>query len=139
MTIEKANGPSGAATPTRAGAIELVSPSHREHTHPRRNVKPGITIRVLPDGDPVSIPGGRAAETMRLLILHGARGFTSGEASVYRWARRTSEYIRGLRVLGVPIVTRREHTSDGSWVGRYILDAEVQVVRDAACEAANDE
>ncbi len=139
MTISNENGPSGGATPTRADTIELTTLSLHEHSHTARNVKPGITIRVLPDGDPVSIPGGRAAETMRLLILHGARGFTSGEASVYRWARRTSEYIRGLRVLGVPIVTRREHTSDGSWVGRYILDAEVHVVRDAACEAANDE
>jgi len=139
MTSKKENGPSGAATPTRAGAIELATPSHREHTHPGRNVKPGITIRVLPNGDPVSVPGGRAAETMRLLIFHRARGFTSGEASVYRWARRTSEYIRCLRVLGVPIVTRRERASDGTSVGRYILDAEVLVVHDAACEAANDE
>lgn len=136
--IDHKNGPSGAATPTRAEAIGFVSPRPDFDTATTPKKKPEIAVRVLPLGGVIHVPGGRLAETMRLLISSGPRGFTSGEASVYRWARRTGGYIWELRKRGIQIATLMETVSDGARVGRYILDCEIEVVRDEAMGAAND-
>lgn len=132
------NGPSGAPTPTRACAQDYVSLKPELDTAPQRIKKPKIAVRVLPEGEVIRVPGGRLAETMRLLISCGPRGFTSGEASVYRWARRTGGYICELRKRGIHIATVMEALSDGARVGRYILDCKIEVVSDEAVGAAND-
>lgn len=136
--INQRYGPSGGATPTRAeckkgntSLLDLDNP-----VAPKK--KPKIAVRVLPSESVIHIPGGRLAETMRLLISCGSRGFTSGEASVYRWARRTAAYICELRKRGIPIAIAKETVSDGARVGRYSLDCEIEVVSDEAVEAAND-
>lgn len=63
---------------------------------------------------------GRLAQTLALLIQAGPRGVTSGEASPLGWARRTSHYVRELRLRGFAIVTLREAAGDAR-VGRYVL------------------
>jgi hypothetical protein len=134
--IKQMNGPSGAPTPTRAECKTSSLPKTDNPTRLRK--KPKIVVRLLPSESVIHIPGGRLAETMRLLISCGSRGFTSGEASVYRWARRTAAYICELRKRGIPIAIAKEAVSDGARVGRYSLDCEIEVVSDEAVEAAND-
>lgn len=68
---------------------------------------------------------GRDAQTLRLLVARGRRGFTSGEASEAGWARRTSAYIHRLRELGFPIESISE-TAGEARVARYRLTAEVE-------------
>ena len=85
----------------------------------------GATLRVT----------GRSAQTLGLLLKVGPAGFTSGEASPLHWARRTSHYIRELRLLGVAIVTLREPAGDAV-IGRYVLAGRVIVVahgEDSSC------
>lgn len=93
----------------------------------RFGAREALTARVLPDGHPVTVKG-REAQSLRLLIRVGPAGFTSGEASPLGWARRTSHYIMKLRRAGFPIGMVREGTPDGSMVGRYSLDAPVEVL-----------
>lgn len=98
-----------------------------DHTTGRKAHKPSITVRVWPDGEPVTVEG-REAQTLRLLLSAGPSGFTSGEASPLGWARRTAAYIFKLRRLGLPIATAREATPDGATVARYILAGPVVTV-----------
>lgn len=87
-----------------------------------------VKIRVHvcpPDGPVILIPGGRKAQTIRLLLAVGARGFTKGEASRYGWARHTGDYVFRLRKMGVPIETIRETLPDGARIGRYRLSEPV--------------
>jgi hypothetical protein len=98
-----------------------------ESTTARKPAKPILTVRLLPDGEPLTASG-RTAQTLALLIECGARGFTSGEASPLGWARRTSDYVFRLRGLGVPIETVRETTTDGAIIARYILAGPLAVV-----------
>lgn len=67
---------------------------------------------------------GREAETLRLLVRAGSRGFTSGEASPLGWARRTSHYVFKLRSTGLPVATVCERIGDAR-VGRYVLQSPV--------------
>ena len=85
-----------------------------------------IKVQVCPpDGPVILIPGGRKAQTMRLLLAVGSRGFTKGEASPYGWARHTGDYVFRLRGMGVPIETIREPLPDGTRIGRYRLSERV--------------
>lgn len=125
--ISKKYGPSGGGTPARAeckkestSLLDLDNP-----VAPKK--KPKIAVRVLPSESVIHIPGGRLAQTMRLLLQCGEDGFTSGDASPLGWARRTSGYIHDLRKLGIPIETRWEALSDGVRIGRYLLAAQVEV------------
>lgn len=74
---------------------------------------------------------GRLAQTLRLLIQRGPRGFTSGEASPLGWARRTSHYVHQLRRMGIPILTLWEKAGDAR-VGRYVLTRPLQIVEPKA-------
>lgn len=91
----------------------------------KSRVKPNVTVR-LADGAVLSVQG-RQAQTLSLLIRKGPAGLTSGEASGYGWARRTSAYIRKPRLAGVPIVTATERVLDAR-IGRYFLAGSVSVV-----------
>jgi hypothetical protein len=110
---------------TGAGAQEVAlrkaPPSTKSH-----RPQEALTARVLPDGEPVTVSG-REAQTLRLLLRVGVRGFTSGEASPLGWARRTSHYVWKLRAAGFPISTQREVTPDGCRIGRYALTGPVVV------------
>jgi hypothetical protein len=88
-----------------------------------------LTFRVGADGEPLTV-GGREAQTLALLVSVGPSGFTSGEASPLGWARRTSHYVRKLRLAGVPIATTRERIGDAT-VGRYALAATVHLIGQA--------
>lgn len=116
----------GAGGAARGAHQDAIGKAHRS-IKPRRSSE-AVTARVLPDGEAVTVCG-REAQTLRLLIRVGDRGFTAGEASSLGWARRTSAYIRNLRRAGFPITTRRETTHDGSCIGRYALAAPVAVVQ----------
>jgi hypothetical protein len=119
-----------AVAPTTDGAQVgglVLQPGPRPITQ-AGTVKRIMRVR-LPDGSVPTI-GGREAQTLALLIRKGSRGFTSGEASVVGWARRTSAYVHNLRRLGVPIATEREKTTDGATVARYTLAAPIAVVSD---------
>lgn len=105
-----------------------VHPKPRPSTA-KLSVKPNIEVR-LSDGAFVRFQG-REAQTLSLLIRKGAAGLTSGEASGYRWARRTSAYVRKLRLAGVPILTVRERVADAR-IGRYFLAGPVSVVTQGA-------
>jgi hypothetical protein len=101
------------------GQAPFSSKSHRS--------REALTAQVLPNGEPVTVVG-RQAQTLRLLIVRGAAGFTSGEASPLGWARRTSHYVMQLRRAGFPIGMVREPATDGSRVGRYFLGSPVAVL-----------
>ena len=85
-----------------------------------------MIVRILPEGEPFLV-GGRAAQTLTLLLEVGDNGFNSGEASPLRWARRTSAYVFVLRSLGIEITTVRECVGDAS-VARYRLKSEIEVI-----------
>ena len=89
-----------------------------------------LTARVRPGGAWIRLTG-RSAQTLRLLIDCGQRGFTSGDASQYGWARRTSAYVYKLRNLGFKISTTSEGQGDAR-VGRYRLEVDVEIRGDAA-------
>lgn len=116
--------------PGAGGSARGAQFGHRSARNPTkaRRAEEALTARVLPDGKPVTVYG-REAQTLRLLLRAGARGFTSGEASPLGWARRTSAYVYKLRAAGFPITTTRETTPDGCCVGRYALAAPVAVVQ----------
>jgi hypothetical protein len=86
-----------------------------------------IWARRVPDGEPFRV-NRREAQTLSLLIQTGQKGFTSGEASPLGWARRTSAYIKSLRLKGLPILTKREAVEADTWVGRYVLTVPVEFV-----------
>ncbi len=89
----------------------------------RRINIPKVWFRIAPDGKPL-LATGRIAQTLLILIRADARGITSGEASVYRWARRTSDYVFRLRALGVSVDMRLERAGDAR-VGRYVLSSRI--------------
>ena len=118
MTLETERPAPG---PTGCGSFQSV------HFAGERAKDTGkIEFRIEPDGAPIVVSG-RVAQTLLLLIETGGRGFTSGEASPYRWARRTSHYVFVLRSLGVHIDTLRELAGDVR-IGRYILRSRVTLV-----------
>lgn len=94
----------------------------------RRNPTQTQAFRIAPDGDQMAVRG-REAQTLRLLVEKGPRGFTSGEASPLHWARRTSQYVHKLRRLGVDVATVREQVGDAR-IGRYILNSPVVLLPD---------
>lgn len=102
-----------------AGRLHSRSGKPSERSTKRVNRKPRLTFGAT-DGSRITVRG-RQAQTLALLVERGLRGFTSGEASPFGWARRTSHYISCLRKLGLQIETRREPAGDGAKVGRYIL------------------
>lgn len=128
MSHENENAQDSVAAPSWADEKSFHANSHTHDTVHTDTRKQGFVVKVLPDGPKVRVPNGRQAETMRMLIRRGSRGFTSGEASRYAWARRTSAYICELRKYGIPIDTRREKTPDGATVGRYVLAADVEAL-----------
>ena len=91
----------------------------------KSRVKPNVTVR-LADGTVLSVQG-REAQTLSLLMRRGPARLTSGEASGYGWSRRTSAYVRKLRLAGVPTVTASERILDAR-IGRYYLVGPVSVV-----------
>ena len=97
-----------------------------DHTTGNTADKPRLTVCLPPSTDPITVEG-REAQTLALLMRTGPRGFTSGEASPLGWARRTSAYVRKLRLAGVPILTTWE-TTDDARIGRYSLAGPVVVV-----------
>lgn len=96
-----------------------------------------LHVRFAPDAAQIAFRG-REAQTLKLSIDTGPRGFTSGEANPLAWARRTTACIHNLRGAGVPIATTRERTPDGASVARDSLSCQVTVVNDWT-NAANDE
>lgn len=94
---------------------------------PPRRRRLTLTVRVLPGGKPITLVG-REAQTLKLLIECGGRGFTCGEASPFGWARRTPAYIHDLRRKGIPIASSLENTPDGARVARYRLVVTVEVI-----------
>ena len=93
----------------------------------RRINTPTLWFRIEPDGKPM-VATGRIAQTLLILIRAGARGITSGEASVYRWARRTSDYVFRLRAMGVDINMALEPAGD-AYVGRYTLRSRITLLK----------
>lgn len=127
-----------AVAPTTDGAQvggSVLQPGPRPITR-TGGVKPIITVE-LSDGSAPSIRG-REAQTLELLIGKGSVGFTSGEASGFGWARRTSAYVHKLRRLGVPIATERERMPDGAVVARYTLAASVKVLKGRDCGSTGE-
>lgn len=124
MTSETMNP---AAAGTASGARDASQGAARpDHTTGNRADKPMLTVCLPPSTDPITVEG-REAQTLALLMRTGTRGFTSGEASPLGWARRTSAYVRNLRLAGVPILTTWETTADAR-IGRYTLAAPVLVL-----------
>jgi hypothetical protein len=122
MTDEKKNP---AAGQTADGVRDASQGAGRsDHTTGRKADKVRLTVRLR--GEVVAVRG-RVAQTLALLIDTGARGFTSGEASPLGWARRTSHYVRQLRLSGFPIQTHWETAGDAR-VGRYVLTEALTVV-----------
>ena len=97
--------------------------------------KPKLWVRLGEHG-PDFLVDGREAQTLALLMTKGAAGFTSGEASGYGWARRTSAYIHKLRRLGIPITADRETTADGAVIARYSLAGPVTLLEQGGAEVA---
>lgn len=93
----------------------------------RLECKGKLELRLGPDGDPMTVAG-RDAETFRRLIRTGARGFRSGEASRFGWARRTAHYVFRLRRKGLDVATLRERAGDAR-IGRYVLQSPVVLLR----------
>ena len=125
MTGPNIKNPAVARTTNGAQIGGLVLQPEPRPTTAKAGVKPNVTVR-LADGAVLSVQG-REAQTLSLLIRKGPAGLTSGEASGYGWARRTSAYIRKLRLAGVPIVTASERVLDAR-IGRYYLVGSVSVV-----------
>jgi hypothetical protein len=105
----------------------LLLSEQRDHTTAYRAEKQKLLVRIGSERADLVVKG-REAQTLALLLAKGPAGFTSGEASPLGWARRTSAYIRNLRLLGVPILTVPEVAVDGSRIGRYSLCGVVAVV-----------
>ncbi|WP_150125952.1 hypothetical protein [Brevundimonas sp. LM2] len=124
MTAQTMNPAAG----DTAGGVRDASrgAARSEHTTGTRSDKLKLTVCLPPATDPITVEG-REAQTLTLLMRVGPRGFTSGEASLLGWARRTSAYVRKLRLAGVPIHTTWEATDDAR-VGRYTLAGPVVVV-----------
>ena len=111
----------------RGGPSDFVSgQGHEDTSFHRQSKQIQLTYRILPSGPAVTVTG-RAAQTLALLLRTGPQGFTAGEASPLGWARRTSQYIRQLRLNGVPIQTVWESGGDCR-IGRYILECPDAVV-----------
>ena len=89
------------------------------------SVKPNISVK-LADGKVLTFQG-RQAQTLALLFRKGKAGLTSGEASGYGWARRTSACVRCFRLAGVPLVTGLERALDAR-IGRYFLAGSISVL-----------
>lgn len=119
---------SGAATPAQGHSESLHSRSDVQTTLRPHERKHELIVLVLTRGIVIRITGKRLVQTARLLLKTGRTGFTSGEASPFGWARRTSAYVHALRGLGVPIETLRERTPDGMLIGRYRLSEAVMVI-----------
>lgn len=95
-----------------------------DHNTTAKAIKASLTVRL--DDRTLTVKG-RLAQTLALLIQCGNKGFTSGEASLLGWARRTSHYVHELRQLGFPILTEWEEVGDAR-IGRYTLGGSVAVV-----------
>ena len=119
------------------GALGAITGTTRRRPYTPNRVRASFFVRLAPDASPIAFRG-REAQTLKLLMARGRKGFTSGEASPMAWARRTSAYVHKLRRAGVPIATTRERTPDGASVARYTLSGPVTVVDDWTT-AANDE
>jgi len=115
----------GAGDTARGGKSAPLASERAQNTPPVGGNK--LIVRVVPTGPTMTLSG-REAQTIKLLIERGARGFTSGEALSLGWARRTSHYVWKLRRRGVPIITTREITADAR-LGRYSLGGRVHVVQ----------
>lgn len=98
----------------------------------RKPKLPSLTFVSGPNGSEMTVRG-REAQTLALLLKTGPNGFTSGEASPLGWARRTSAYIRELRLKGLQILTVWESASDCR-IGRYILLSPISVVTDGGAQ-----
>jgi hypothetical protein len=122
-----------AAAGDTATALNRLAYAKASSSTKGRLISEAITVRVLPDGAPITARG-RDAQTLRLLLSTGAMGFNSGEASPLGWARRTSHYIFKLRRAGIPIATTWETTADGARVARYTLAARLEVVTEGGDE-----
>ncbi len=120
MTPEKRKPATGCSRGGSSKTVQLAGE--------RSEATSKVTFR-LGLGAEVFAVTGRIAETLRLLVRMGSQGFTSGEASPLRWARRTSHYVMCLRDLGVEIETRRERAGDAT-IGRYVLISVVVIVSD---------
>jgi hypothetical protein len=116
--------PSGATTPL--GGQDQCSVEHDQVRFIPLPDPGKVELRVQihpPNGPTFFVPKGRQAQTLRMLLDVGERGFTKGEASPFGWARNTGDYIFRLRKLGIPIDTISELLSDGTRIGRYRLAA----------------
>ena len=124
MGGEYEKSPEVVAATSRALQVANLDGQQPALTIPGGPVKPFLIVR---RGDDCVTVRGREAQTLALLVSKGPQGLTSGEASPYGWARRTSAYIYNLREDGFEIVTEREQVGDAS-VGRYILTSAVEIV-----------
>jgi len=122
MVLESENPGAGGAA---RGACNVGSPKQL-NTGKLSQPKPLLKVKRASDNAMMTFSG-REAQTLDLLIQCGAKGLTSGEASPFGWARRTSAYIKKLRVGGVNITTTREPASDAV-IGRYRLSDSLTVV-----------
>jgi hypothetical protein len=125
MTRPELTNPAVAPTTNGVQVGTLVMDQDPSISPGTASVKPNISVK-LADGKVLTFQG-RQAQTLALLIRKGKAGLTSGEASGYGWARRTSAYVRCLRVAGVPIVTGLERALDAR-IGRYFLAGPVLVL-----------
>ncbi len=118
-----------------ASGCDGRGPSHSVHLGGERRINTAtLWFRIEPDGKPL-VATGRIAPTLTLLRRAGEAGITSGEASVYHWARRTSDYVFRLRAMGVDIDMKLEPAGD-AFVGRYTLRSRVTILQakgDASC------
>ncbi|MBD8555448.1 hypothetical protein IFT84_13130 [Rhizobium sp. CFBP 8762] len=90
-----------------------------------------MTVRVLPDGDTMTVKG-RAAWALKSLILAGRAGCTPIDNPAPRW----SHYVFLLRGLGLSIETIHEQHG-GAYSGnhgRYVLHTRLQIVREDVYE-----
>jgi hypothetical protein len=113
---------------TGCGAPDVSGRTRHPNTNTAgRRRKLCVTVKVECSPDSITVCG-REAQTLLLLIVRAEKGLTSGEASPLGWARRTSAYVRKLRLAGIPIQTTRERIGDAS-VGRYRLTVQVKVLK----------
>lgn len=125
MRPPETTNPAVAPTTNGVQVGALVRDQNPSFSAGTASVKPNISVK-LADGKVLTFRG-RQAQTLALLVRKGSAGLTSGEASGYGWARRTSAYVRGLRLAGVPITTQRERALDAR-IGRYFLAGPVSVL-----------